>query len=144
MSKATLQTIDKKVTSILSRLPKAASAAKFSLPDLKKGEVYVGGTIDAGGKVTHTILLSGEKADVNWNDAMAWAKKAGGDLPNRIEQAMLYAHHADKFQKRAYWSNQVHADDSSYAWYQSFYYGYAGYWHKDNKYMARAVRRVTI
>jgi len=144
MSKTTLQTIDKKVTSILSRLPKAASAAKFSLPDLKKGEAYVGGTISADGTVTHTILLPGEKADVNWNDAMAWAKKAGGDLPNRIEQAMLYAHHADKFQKRYYWSNETHADDSAFAWTQGFNYGSQLIWRKDFKFMARAVRRATI
>ena len=144
MSKATLQTIDKKVTSILSRLPKAASAAKFALPALQKGEVYVGGTIDAEGKVTHTILLPGEKADVNWKDAMAWAKKEGGDLPTRIEQAMLWAHHRKLFQQRAYWSNETYAGDSDCAWLQSFDYGDQGYWHKDYESMARAVRRVTI
>ena len=144
MSKATLQTIDKKVSSILSRLPKAASAAKFTLPSLQKGEVYVGGTIDAEGKVTHTILLPGEKADMNWKNAMAWAKKEGGDLPTRIEQAMLWTHHAAQFQKRAYWSNETYAGYSGSAWYQGFSYGSQSGWHKDDKSMARAVRRVTI
>ena len=116
----------------------------MKLPKLKKGEVYVGGTIGTDGKVTHTILLPGEKTDVTWNDAMAWAKKEGGDLPNRLEQAMLYAHHADRFQKRAYWSNAQSADASSDAWTQSFYYGYQSSWLKDYEPMARAVRRVAI
>ncbi len=144
MSKATLQTIDRKVTSILSRLPKAASAAKITLPALQKGEVYVGGTIDADGKVTHTVLLPGEKADVNWKDAMAWAKKEGGDLPNRIEQAMLWAHHSKLFQQRAYWSNETYAGYSDYAWYQGFDTGDQSGWRKDDEHVARAVRRVTI
>ena len=144
MPKATLQTIDKKVTSILTRLPKAAVAAKIRLPDLKKGEVYVGGTIGPDGRITHTILLPGEKADVDWNDALAWAKTQGGDLPNRIEQAMLWAHHRKLFQERAYWSNEQCAHVSAYAWLQIFGYGTQGYWRKGIKYMARAVRRVTI
>jgi hypothetical protein len=127
-----------------SRPPKAAPAVKIALPDLKKGELYVGGTIDAGGKITHTILLPGEKADVNWKDALAWAKSVGGDLPNRIEQAMLWAHHAGKFQKRYYWSNTQYADDSAYAWFQGFGLGGQDAWRKDYKRMARAVRRVTI
>jgi len=127
-----------------TRPPKAASAVKIALPALKKGELYVGGTIDAGGKVTHTILLPGEKAAINWKDALAWAKKEGGDLPNRIEQAMLWTHHAGKFQKRYYWSNEQYADGSDYAWGQGFGYGGQDYWRKVSKFMARAVRRVTI
>jgi len=126
------------------RPPKAAVAAKIALPAMKKGEIYVGGTISTDGKVTHTILLPGEKADVGWKDAMAWAKKEGGDLPNRIEQAMLWAHHAEKFQKRYYWSNTQFAGTDALAWSQSFGNGLQDYWHKDFKGMARAVRRVTI
>ena len=126
------------------RPPPAAVAAKIALPALKKGEIYVGGTIDVDGKVTHTILLPGEKADVGWKDAMAWAKKEGGDLPNRIEQAMLWAHHADKFQKRYYWSNAQSAGNVAYAWLQGFGLGSQFHWRKDSETMARAVRRVTI
>ena len=144
MSKVTLQTIDKKVTSILTRLPKAAVAAKTRLPEFKKGEVYVGGTIDPDGRVTHTILLPGEATNVGWNDALAWAKRQGGDLPTRMEQAMLWAHHRKLFQERAYWSNEQFAGGSDYAWFQGFDYGYQLYWRKGDEFMARAVRRVTI
>ena len=124
------------------RPPQAAVAAKIALPALKKGEIYVGGTIDVDGKVTHTILLPGEKADVGWKDAIAWAKKEGGDLPNRIEQAMLWAHHAGKFQKRAYWSNAQGAGYGAFAWGQSFGDGLQGGWLKGSEGMARAVRRL--
>lgn len=126
------------------RPPKAAVAAKIALPKLAKGEVYVGGTIDASGRVTHTILLPGEKADVTWRDALAWAKEHGGDLPTRIEQAMLWAHHHKLFKRDYYWSNEQYADDSSCAWGQSFSYGTQDDWLQDGKDVARAVRRVTI
>ena len=144
MPKATLATIDRKVTSILSRLPKAAAAAKPALPTPRKGEIYVGGIINPDGSVTHTFLLAGEKADVTWKDALAWAKAQGGDLPNRVEQALLWAHHSKHFQQRWYWSNEQFAADSDYAWSQRFYYGGQSYWHKDSKTMARAVRRETL
>lgn len=127
-----------------TRRPKAAVAAKVALPKLAKGEIYVGGTIDASGRVTHTILLPGEKADVAWRDALAWAKDKGGDLPTRIEQAMLWAHHRKQFKARWYWSNEQRAEDSSFAWGQSFDYGDQYYWLQDLKSMARAVRRIAI
>lgn len=126
------------------RPPKAAVAAKIALPKLAKGEVYVGGTIDASGRVTHTILLPFEKADLTWQNALAWAKEHGGDLPTRIEQAMLWAHHRKLFKALWYWSNEQPADDSSYAWSQSFLSGYQDLWLQGNKFVARAVRRVAI
>ena len=127
-----------------TRRPKAAVAQIVNIPALKKGEIYVRGTIDAAGIITHTILLPGEKANVTWKDALAWAKDKGGDLPTRIEQAMLWAHHRKLFKARWYWSNEQHAEDSSYAWLQSFNYGLQYYWLQVNKGMARAVRRVAI
>ena len=57
---------------------------------------------------------------------------------------MLWAHHAGKFQKRYYWSNEQCADVSVYAWGQGFSYGNQYLWLKVSKLMGRAVRRVTI
>ena len=112
------------------------------LPEINKGEVYVGGTISPDGRITHTILMSEERLVKNWDAGMTFAQQQGGDLPNRIEQAMLWAHHRKFFQERAYWSNEQYAHDSDYAWYQSFINGYQGNWHKADETMARAVRRV--
>lgn len=122
----------------------ATLSAKEKPHELKPGEKMIGPYAGPDGKVTAAILLPGEKTDIGWNEAVAWAKQEGGDLPNRVEQAMLWAHHAALFQKRYYWSNEQYADDSVYAWAQSFNDGFQSYWHKDDKFMARAVRRVTV
>ena len=75
---------------------------------------------------------------------MEWAKSIGGDLPDRVEQALLYKHLADQFQKNWYWSNTQHAADSVYAWSQGFHDGFQNDFYKLIKLRARAVRRVAI
>lgn len=111
---------------------------------LNEGETYIGCIGDAQGNAYHVILLPGDNADANWMAQMKWAKSIGGGLPNRIEQAMLFAHHRDQFKEDWYWSNETHASDSDYAWSQSFYYGAQNYSHKTSKLRARAVRRLPI
>ena len=109
-------------------------------PELKEGEIYVGRIND-----THVILLPGDNADTNWQDALDWAKSIGGDLPNRIEQAMLWANHRDQFQEDWYWSNETYERNSAYAWCQFFISGYQDGIHKGyGNYRARAVRRFPI
>jgi hypothetical protein len=81
---------------------------------------------------------------ITWSQALEWAKGLGGDLPNRVEQALLFAHHRDAFERDWYWSNTQHADDERWAWYQTFSYGSQTYSLKDLKLRARAVRRVSI
>ena len=109
-------------------------------PDLNPGEIYVGRIND-----THVILLPGDNDDANWQDALDWAKSLGGDLPNRIEQAMLWANHKGQFQEDWYWSNETYERNSAYAWYQHFHLGYQDLSRKvyDNC-RARAVRRLEI
>lgn len=76
---------------------------------------------------------------------MDWAKEIGGDLPNRIEQAMLFAHFKDQFKPDWYWSNTTVDVYDAYAWLQDFGYGSH---HNDLKdgydFRARAVRRLPI
>ena len=113
-------------------------------PEIKEGERYIGATVSAEGVVTHIILLPGDK-NLNWEKSKEWAESIGGDLPNRIEQAMLYATAADEFKKDAYWSNTKHASDSDYAWSHVFVIGYQhGYSFTSLKLRARAVRRLII
>ena len=120
----------------------AAAAASSSLPPLNEGETYLFGISTGDGKTCHTILLPGDNDDANWQAQMDWAKFIGGDLPNRIEQAYLNAHHADLFKKEAYWSNQLNGD--GWAWCQSFYGGSQINDHTDYALRARAVRRLII
>lgn len=76
------------------------------------GGVYVGSTIGERGRITHTILLPGEKADVTWPDALSWAKEQGGDLPTQAELTMLSEHHrlAESCSPRVLWSSDREGD----------------------------------
>lgn len=75
---------------------------------------------------------------------MEWAKSIGGDLPDRIEQALLFKHLKDRFNQDWYWSNTQRAVHSDGAWCQDFTDGTQDYGYEDCKCRARAVRRVEI
>jgi hypothetical protein len=118
---------------------------QLQIPPLADGELYVGAIGDKNGDVHHVILLPGDNDDATWQDQMDWAKRIGGDLPDRIEQSMLFANFRDQFKKDWYWSNTTVVGYDAYAWCQFFLNGtqYDGY--KDtNDCRARAVRRLAI
>ncbi len=91
-------------------------------PDLNPGETYIGFIGQADGNYYDVILLPGDNDDADWDAQMAWAAGQGGDLPDRVEQAMLFKHFKDQFQADWYWSSETHAEDAGYAWYQNFGY----------------------
>jgi hypothetical protein len=121
----------------------AAFPITVSFPDLNPGELWLG-TLITGSTKHHVILLPGDSERASWQEQMDWAKSIGGDLPNRIEQAMLFAEMKDQFQEEAYWSNTQHASYSDYAWYQDFYDGYQINTSTSYELRARAVRRLII
>jgi hypothetical protein len=121
-----------------------APAGAAHIPQLKAGKKYLGAHCGPDGKLVHTILLPGVARGKNWQAAMEWAVDQGGYLPNRIEGAMLFAYLKSEFENEVYWLGEQSADGSGYAWLQGFDDGIQLYWHKDYKYMARAVRRVSI
>lgn len=124
---------------------KTAFPRTIEAPELREGEIYVGTFINADGTGHHTILLPGDKDAGNWQDAKEWAKEKGGDLPNRIEQATLFAKHKQQFQEDWYWSNTTHHKESEWAWYQTFSDGNQRGSRKSNdNCRARAVRRLEI
>jgi hypothetical protein len=112
-------------------------------PSLAEGEHYIGGIISADGTITHVILLPGE-INANWQKAGEWAASIGGNLPTRVEQAMLFATARDAFKNYAYWSCQEYEHESGWAWCQSFDDGGQDYYRKGNELSARAVRRLVI
>ena len=114
------------------------------IPKLNDGEEYSGAIINPDGTGHHIILLDGDNDDADWNTQMEWAKSIGGDLPDRIEQSMLFAHLKDRFKDTWYWSNTQHAANAEYAWFQTFLYGGQGDNYKYGSLRARAVRRVAI
>lgn len=107
--------------------------------ELKEGEVYVGHINDE-----HIILLPGDNDDATREAQLKWAKSIGGDLPTRVEQAMLWANHRSQFKQGWYWSNEVHHSESGWAWCQGFKCGnqYGSY--RGNELRARAVRRIKV
>ena len=113
----------------------------FDFPELKEGEQWVGTIISAGGKKEHVILLPGEKDDINWQDANEWAASIGGQLPDRVESALLYSCMKDEFKEEAYWTCETHTGNAEWAWGQGFSRGYQSYDGKHGELRARAVRR---
>ena len=117
----------------------------LQLPMLDDGEIYVGAFVSADGQHQHhTILLPFDRDDAPWDEHMAWAKDQGFDLPNRLELLMMWSTMRRHFQQTAYWSNEAHHDDSSYAWYQDFYNGCQDIIPKSAALRAVAVRRSPI
>lgn len=110
-------------------------------PELKEGEIYVGAIIKPDGIGHHVILLEGDNDDANWNDAMAWAKSIGGDLPDRVEQSLLFAHMKDQFKEEWYWSCEQYASYSGFVWSQDFTNGNQHSYTTHETLRARAVRR---
>ena len=108
------------------------------------GERYAGIALDDTGKATHHLILLPQQPDgrLNWDEAMAWAEKAGGTLPTRQEQALLFSNCKDAFEPAWHWSYEQYAGNTSYAWYQYFGTGLQGNYIKGYKGHARAVRRV--
>ena len=117
----------------------------LATPQLNEGEIYAGAIIKPDGTGHHVILLDGDNDDASWDDAMAWAKSIGGDLPDRVEQSLLFAHLKDRFKPEWYWSNTQHASYSCCAWCQYFDNGNQDDCHNEGYTLrARAVRRVEI
>lgn len=117
---------------------------QLQIPPLTEGEVYVGALGDINGDVHHVVLLPGDNDDATFEAQLAWAKSIGGDLPTRVEQAMLWAGFRDQFKAEWYWSNETHHRESGWAWCQGFGNGRQTNYPQTNELRARAVRRLSI
>lgn len=119
------------------------------LIDLSHGEHYAGLIVGKDGEPSHhLVLLPGELEKATWESAKEWADKQGGEfaasLPNRREQALLYANLKEHFADAWYWSCEPYASDAGYAWFQDFGNGNQSYGHQGNQLRARAVRRLIL
>ena len=131
--------------------PYQALAPQFKSPtpvatpaiELQPGEHYAGVVLDAEGKVMHHLVLMAQKPNgkPNWKDAMDWAASAGGHLPTRQEQALLYANCKPHLQPGWHWSCESHEEDASFAWLCLFSLGDQYDLRKSYEFEAVAVRR---
>ncbi len=115
---------------------------RLQIPPLADSEIYVGAIGDKNGDFHHVILLPGDSDAAPWKDQLEWAKSIGGDLPTRVEQALLFANCRDAFERDWYWSNEPSGD--RWAWCQYFGYGDQDTSRQDGQLRARAVRRLPI
>ena len=121
----------------------------ISKPPLAEGETYAGLIGNASGDAYHLILLPGDNDGATWQAQLDWVKSIGGDLPDRVEQALLFKNFKSEFQERAYWSNTPcepddDEEESSRAWYQYFHRGDQISYLKVLEFRARAVRRLPV
>ena len=126
---------------------KATASAKtdFLASILKSGEQYAGIVLGKNGAPDyHLILIGGEAIKVNFREAQDFAKQSGGELPTRREQALLYSNLKEEFTANWYWSGELFASGSDYAWYQTFSNGSQGHDRIRYELRARAIRRVII
>jgi hypothetical protein len=118
--------------------------------DLKLGQPiegvpgkYAGITTGTDGVPYALILLDAEPTkELNWRDALAWAAEQSGDLPSRVESAMLFANLKSEFKPEWHWTNTQYSDYG--AWFQNFDYGSQDYYGKSAELRARAVRRFPL
>lgn len=114
--------------------------------ELQPGEHYAGIVLGADGHATHHLVLLPARpvADLNWAGAKAWAASVGGELPNRQEQALLYANCKPHLQPSWHWSCQECEEDASWAWGCYFDDGYQNYRESSSAGSAVAVRRLPL
>lgn len=129
-----------------SKSVSAAKAVTITIPKLAKGEKYRGIVLDANGKLSHhVVLLPGVLKGATHQAATDWAKKQGGELPDRADGALLYANNSDgAIEKVWHWLAPQFAGSSDYAWCQYFDNGDQGAWRKGYAGHAVAVRKVSI
>ena len=113
-------------------------------PPLNEGEIHIAALTYANGELYHLILLPGDNDDATHAAQIEWAQSIGGDLPSRVEQALLWERARDQFKKDWYWSNETHHSESGWAWFQNFSDGRQDYYGKYDEFRARAVRRLPI
>jgi hypothetical protein len=118
---------------------------EFLASILKKGELYAGIILGKDGEPDyHLILLAPEEVWVSWETAKHFASTAGGELPTRREQSLLFANLKEELKGNYYWSGEQYASKSGYAWCHGFGNGIQFGTPKHTLIRSRAVRRVVI
>jgi hypothetical protein len=138
------QQVSEMIAAFKAQAPRVVSIPQ-ALVELQPGEHYAGLVLGEDGAPSHhLILLPCDADDVTWDQAKAFAAEAGGELPTRREQALLFANLKGQFEPRYYWSSEQHAADDDCAWSQGFLSGGQNLIIKSAGLRARAVRRLTI
>lgn len=155
MTTITLELIQAKQAELAEMIQQLASSKAvqgevIQLPQteitLKPGERYAGVVLDAFGRVQrHLVLMAQHPAGrLKWQDALYWAFSVGGRLPNRQEQALLFANCRPYLETAWHWSCVTDKDDDSYAWVCHFGGGGQSVFRKEYEGPAVAVRSISV
>ena len=155
MTAITLEQIQAKQTELTSMIAQLLATPKQAPTtieieedsiDLASGEHYAGAVLNANGQhMHHLVLMAAQPSkDLAWSAALEWAGRAGGALPTRQEQALLFANCKPHLQPRWYWSCEEHESETSYAWYCYFGNGYQSGTRKSYEGSAVAVRQIPL
>lgn len=145
-----LVAIQKELKKLITFARTTPVTAIIKLPEtvieLQEGERYAGTVLYVIGQVKHHLVLMAPRHEnrCNWSDAMAWAQEVGGSLPDRQEQALLFANCRPFLKPAWYWSCQEYESDASCAWRCYFGNGYNSARRKNALGAAVAVRRIEI
>ncbi len=137
-----------RIAAMIAEFEKQPVAPLFPItinqPSLSGGGKFIGIIISADGSRKHALILLPGEFQGTWKESLAWAESMGGELPDRVEGALLFAHAKDEFKAEVYWTREQHAVDSDCAWYQGFNCGDQYYDDTDGRLRARAVRRLEL
>lgn len=115
----------------------------MNFPNLQEGEWNAGLVMQDNLPQYWLILLPARGEDLTWQRAIDWPKSVGGELPTRMESALLYANLRDKIDPDEwYWTATPYAGAERCAWIQDFHTGGQHYDPKGTNFRAVAVRRV--
>ena len=144
----TLEAIKAEQTKLAQMIAKfeANAPTLFSIPEanieLQPGERYAGLILGDDGRPSHHLVLLPGDVEATWADAKKLAEKAGGDLPTRREQSLLFSNLKGEFKADWYWSGEQSSESSAFI--QGFLSGYQNYNLEDIQRRCRFVRRSII
>jgi len=127
----TLESIKAEQTKLAQMIAKfeANAPTLFVIPEanieLQPGERYAGLILGDDGKPSHHLVLLPGDVEATWEDAKKLAAKAGGELPTRREQSLLFANLKGEFQADWYWSGEQSSESDAFV--QDFNSGYQYY-----------------
>lgn len=102
------------------------SKKQFLQDNLKPGEVYAGLVLGTDGKPDeHLFLLPGRAESMDWAKSSKWAADAGGRLPTRQEQSILFTNCKAHLPRRWHWSCETYEGNASCAWDCHFGHGFS-------------------
>lgn len=127
---------------LVSRLLASINVVKLPAEvELKEGEVFVGGIINAQGEGNYIVLLPGEVHRLH-DQRLDWAINKGGLIPNTVELELCFKNCREEFTADFYTTCDECENNENYVLVKNFGTGAVTTQHKLDWCTARAIRRI--